>query len=62
MTAREKKKRTLSYATGSNVRCNTRPLIIPFRVNVAEWKLLLKKAGGKGNVSNFIRKKLGFSK
>jgi len=41
--------------------CNTnsRRIIVNFRVSVKEWKLLLRRAGGKGKLSRYIRRKLG---
>jgi hypothetical protein len=37
--------------------CNTKDIIITFRVTPKQWAYLLEKSGG--NTSRFIRRKLG---
>jgi len=40
--------------------CNTKDIIITFRVTPKQWAYLLEKSGG--NLSGFIRRKLGLEK
>lgn len=43
----------------SRIPCNTkRVIILPFRVTWKEYQSLIQKAGGKGKLSAYIRKKL----
>jgi len=65
MTAQAKRRGSPTQKASKGV-CNTKTqtktIVIPFRVTVQQWKQLLRKAGGKGALSGYIRKKLGFSK
>jgi len=44
----------------SKTHCNTKQIIITFRVTPKQWAYLLEKSGG--NISKFIRRKLGLEK
>ncbi len=59
---RKKNKKTGSSPTQNHCKSgsNTKSILIQFRVTPQQWKKLLQKAGGKGKVSNYIRRKLGF--
>lgn len=54
-----KKRDSLPAPQPSKIHCNTKPIIVNFRVSVKEWEHLLRKSGGKGKLSRYIRKKLG---
>jgi len=59
------KRVNLSNANHAKTPCNTfssRTIIVNFRVSPSEWKLLLRKAGGRGRLSSWIRMKLGIEK
>jgi hypothetical protein len=43
----------------SEMRCNTKDIIINFRVTAEEWECLLERAGERGKLSRYIRRKLG---
>jgi hypothetical protein len=42
--------------------CNTKDIIINFRVTPKEWEHLLARAGERGKLSRYIRRKLDLEK
>ena len=53
------KRKQITHVNPSETHCNTKSIVVPFRVTYKQWKKLLQKAGGRGNLSHFIRQKLG---
>jgi len=49
-----------THPNKAKTQCNTKEIIITFRVTPKQWAGLLEKSGG--NLSGFIRRKLGLER